>query len=132
MRNIKNEIIYYWRILKAEVKGGYEATKNLIDIDQFKENMQYLKEDKEFKRQQKDYRRKRILREGDIVTFYDPDCLGNIITIEVERLRPDDIYEEINVTGKVIDTCLKNGYEKMMVTQHDILNNLVKLEKAEN
>ena len=132
MNNIKNELKYQWRMLKANVKGGYQEVKKLLVyedlVEKFKEGIRIIKEENEYERQQKTYRNKEILQPNDIVEFRDPECFGNIIKGKVISL--EDIYplDRIEVEIEIIDNCLRKG-RKMFVYQDHILNNLINIEQ---
>ena len=132
MNNIKNELKYQWRILKANVKGGYQEVKKLLVyedlVEKFKEGIRIIKEDNEYEKQQKMYRKKEILQPNDIVEFRDPEYFGNIIKGKVIAL--EDIYplDRIEVEIEIIDNCLRKG-GKMFVYQDHILNNLINIEQ---
>ena len=132
MNNIKNELKYQWRMLKANVKGGYQEVKKLLVyedlVEKFKEGIRIIKEDNEYEKQQKMYRKKEILQPNDIVEFRDPEYFGNIIKGKVIAL--EDIYplDRIEVEIEIIDNCLRKG-RKMFVYQDHILNNLINIEQ---
>ena len=132
MNNFKNELKYQWRMLKANVKGGYQEVKKLLVyedlVEKFKEGIRIIKEEKEYEKQQKMYRKKEILQPNDIVEFRDPECFGNIIKGKVISL--EDIYplDRIEVEIEIIDNCLRKG-RKMFVYQDHILNNLINIEQ---
>lgn len=132
MNNIKNELKYQWRMLKANVKGGYQEVKKLLVyedlVEKFKEGIRIIKEDNEYEKQQKLYRKKEILQPNDIVEFRDPEYFGNIIKGKVIAL--EDIYplDRIEVEIEIIDNCLRKG-GKMFVYQDHILNNLINIEQ---
>lgn len=132
MNNIKNELKYQWRMLKANVKGGYQEVKNLLVyedlIEKFKEGLKIIKEDIEYKKQQKMYCKIEVLQPNDIVEFRDPEYFGNIIKGKVTSLAYIQPLDRIEVKIEIIDNCLRKG-RRMFVYQDHILNNLINIEQ---
>lgn len=132
MNNFKNELRYQWRMLKANVKGGYQEVKKLLVyedlVEKFKEGIRIIKEDEEYEKQQKMYRKKEILQPNDIVEFRDPEYFGNIIKGKVIALEGIYPLDRIEVEIEIIDNCLRKG-GKMYVYQDHILNNLINIEQ---
>jgi hypothetical protein len=133
MNNFKNELKYQWRMLKANVKGGYQEVKKLLVyedlVEKFKEGLRIIKEDNEYEKQQKMYHKKEILQPNDIVEFRDPNCLGNIIKGRVIDVRYEFVMGEIEIQIEVLENCLRNKRDVMFVYQHHILNNLINIEQ---
>lgn len=133
MNNFKNELKYQWRLLKANVKGGYQEVKRLLVykdlVEKFKEGLRVIKEDNEYEKQQKMYRKKEILQPNDIVEFRDPNCLGNIIKGRVIDVRYEFVMGEVEIQIEVLENCLRNKRDIMFVYQHHILNNLINIEQ---
>lgn len=134
MNNFKNELKYQWRLLKANVKGGYQEVKKILVyedlVEKFKEGLRVIKENNERDKQQKDYHNKEILQPNDIVEFRDPVCLGNIIKAKVIHVSHDywnEGYVVINVY--IIDDSLGNKGQRKSYYQYDILNELVNIEQ---
>lgn len=132
MNNIKNELKYQWRMLKAIVKGGYQEVKSLLVyedlIEKFKEGLEIIKEENEYKKQQKMYRKIKILQPNDIIEFRDPEYFGNIIKGKVIALEDIQPLDRIEVKIEIIDNCLRKG-RRMFVYQDHILNNLINIEQ---
>lgn len=132
MNNIKNELKYQWRMLKANVKGGYQEVKKLLVyedlVEKFKEGIRIIKEENEYEKQQKMYRKKEILQPNDIVEFRDPEYFGNIIKGKVIALKEIYPLDRIEVEIEIIDNCLRKG-GRMFVYQDHILNNLINIEQ---
>ena len=133
MNNIKNELKYQWRMLKANVKGGYQEVKKLLVyedlVEKFKEGIRIIKEDNEYEKQQKMYHKKEILQPNDIVEFRDPNYLGNIIKGRVIDVRYEFVMGDIEIQIEVLENCLRDKREIMFVYQHHILNNLINIEQ---
>ena len=133
MNNFKNELKYQWRMLKANVKGGYQEVKKLLVyedlVEKFKEGLRIIKEDNEYEKQQKMYHKKEILQPNDIVEFRDPNCLGNIIKGRVIDVRYEFVMGGIEIQLEVLEDCLRNRRDVMFVYQHHILNNLINIEQ---
>jgi hypothetical protein len=133
MNNFKNELKYQWRMLKANIKGGYQEVKKLLVyedlVEKFKEGLRIIKEDNEYEKQQKMYHKKEILQPNDIVEFRDPNCLGNIIKGRVIDVRYEFVMGEIEIQIEVLENCLRNKRDVMFVYQHHILNNLINIEQ---
>lgn len=133
MNNFKNELKYQWRMLKANIKGGYQEVKKLLVyedlVEKFKEGLRIIKEDNEYEKQQKMYHKKEILQPNDIVEFRDPNCLGNIIKGRVINVRYEFAMGEIEIQLEVLEDCLRNRRDVMFVYQHHILNNLINIEQ---
>lgn len=132
MNDIKNELKYQWRMLKANVKGGYQEVKKLLVyedlIEKFKEGLKIIKEDNEYKKQQKMYCKIEVLQPNDIVEFRDPEYFGNIIKGKVTALAYIQPLNRIEVKIEIIDNCLRKG-RRMFVYQDHILNNLINIEQ---
>lgn len=133
MNNFKNELKYQWRMLKANIKGGYQEVKRILVykdlVEKFKEGLRVIKEDNEYEKQQKMYRKKEILQPNDIVEFRDPNCLGNIIKGRVINVRYEFVMGEVEIQIEVLENCLRNKRDIMFVYQHHILNNLINIEQ---
>lgn len=133
MNNIKNELKYQWRMLKANIKGGYQEVKRILVykdlVEKFKEGLRVIKEDNEYEKQQKMYHKKEILQPNDIVEFRDPNYLGNIIKGRVIDVRYEFIMGEVEIQIEVLENCLRNKRDVMFVYQHHILNNLINIEQ---
>lgn len=133
MNNIKNELKYQWRMLKANVKGGYQEVKKFLVyedlVEKFKEGIRIIKEDNEYEKQQKMYHKKEILQPNDIVEFRDPNYLGNIIKGRVIDVRYEFVMGDIEIQIEVLENCLRDKREIMFVYQHHILNNLINIEQ---
>ena len=133
MNNFKNELKYQWRMLKANIKGGYQEVKKLLVyedlVEKFKEGLRIIKEDNEYEKQQKMYHKKEILQPNDIVEFRDPNCLGNIIKGRVIDVRYEFVMGGIEIQLEVLEDCLRNRRDVMFVYQHHILNNLINIEQ---
>lgn len=133
MNNFKNELKYQWRMLKANVKGGYQEVKKLLVyedlVEKFKEGLRIIKEDNEYEKQQKMYHKKEILQPNDIVEFRDPNYLGNIIKGRVIDVRYEFVMGEVEIQIEVLENCLRNKRDVMFVYQHHILNNLINIEQ---
>lgn len=133
MNNFKNELKYQWRMLKANIKGGYQEVKKLLVyedlVEKFKEGLRIIKEDNEYEKQQKMYHKKEILQPNDIVEFRDPNYLGNIIKGRVIDVRYEFVKGEIEIQIEVLENCLRNKRDVMFVYQHHILNNLINIEQ---
>ena len=133
MNNFKNELKYQWRMLKANIKGGYQEVKKLLVykdlVEKFKEGLRVIKEDNEYEKQQKMYHKKEILQPNDIVEFRDPNCLGNIIKGRVIDVRYEFVMGEVEIQIEVLENCLRNKRDVMFVYQHHILNNLINIEQ---
>lgn len=133
MNNFKNELKYQWRMLKANIKGGYQEVKKLLVyedlVEKFKEGLRIIKEDNEYEKQQKMYHKKEILQPNDIVEFRDPNCLGNIIKGRVIDVRYEFVMGDIEIQIEVLENCLRDKREIMFVYQHHILNNLINIEQ---
>jgi hypothetical protein len=133
MNNFKNELKYQWRMLKANIKGGYQEVKRILVykdlVEKFKEGLRVIKEDNEYEKQQKMYHKKEILQPNDIVEFRDPNCLGNIIKGRVIDVRYEFVMGEIEIQIEVLENCLRNKRDVMFVYQHHILNNLINIEQ---
>lgn len=133
MNNFKNELKYQWRMLKANIKGGYQEVKRMLVykdlVEKFKEGLRIIKEDNEYEKQQKMYHKKEILQPNDIVEFRDPTCLGNIIKGRVIDVRYEFVKGEIEIQIEVLENCLRNKRDVMFVYQHHILNNLINIEQ---
>lgn len=133
MNNFKNELKYQWRMLKANIKGGYQEVKKLLVyedlVKKFKEGLRIIKEDNEYEKQQKMYHKKEILQPNDIVEFRDPNYLGNIIKGRVINVRYEFAMGEVEIQIEVLEDCLRNKRDIMFVYQHHILNNLINIEQ---
>ena len=133
MKNLKNELVYQWRMLKAEVKGGYQEAKRLLNYQDIKEKflqgLENLKEQDRFEAEQKRFNNKYILQYHDVVLFRDPENYGNEIEAEVLDMGKNTIGVWIKI--KVLKTGLRNDHPYAYMQQADIMNNLIKLEKAE-
>ena len=133
MNNFKNELKYQWRMLKANIKGGYQEVKRILVykylVEKFKEGLRVIKEDNEYEKQQKMYHKKEILQPNDIVEFRDPNCLGNIIKGRVIDVRYEFVMGDIEIQIEVLENCLRNKRDIMFVYQHHILNNLINIEQ---
>lgn len=133
MNNFKNELKYQWRMLKANVKGGYQEVKKLLVyedlVEKFKEGLRIIKEDNEYEKQQKMYHKKEILQPNDIVEFKDPKCLGNIIKGRVIDVRYEFVMGDVEIQIEVLENCLRDRKDIMFVYQHHILNNLINIEQ---
>lgn len=133
MNNFKNELKYQWRMLKANIKGGYQEVKKLLVyedlVEKFKEGLRIIKEDNEYEKQQKMYHKKEILQPNDIVEFRDPNYLGNIIKGRVINVRYEFAMGEVEIQIEVLEDCLRNKRDIMFVYQHHILNNLINIEQ---
>lgn len=133
MNNFKNELKYQWRMLKANIKGGYQEFKKLLVyedlVEKFKEGLRIIKEDNEYEKQQKMYHKKEILQPNDIVEFRDPNYLGNIIKGRVINVRYEFAMGEVEIQIEVLEDCLRNKRDIMFVYQHHILNNLINIEQ---
>lgn len=133
MNNFKNELKYQWRMLKANIKGGYQEVKKLLVyedlVEKFKEGLRIIKEDNEYEKQQKMYHKKEILQPNDIVEFRDPNYLGNIIKGRVINVRYEFAMGEVEIQIEVLENCLRNKRDVMFVYQHHILNNLINIEQ---
>lgn len=133
MNNFKNELKYQWRMLKANIKGGYQEVKKLLVykdlVEKFKEGLRVIKEDNEYEKQQKMYHKKEILQPNDIVEFRDPNYLGNIIKGRVIDVRYEFAMGEVEIQIEVLENCLRNKRDVMFVYQHHILNNLINIEQ---
>ena len=133
MNNFKNELKYQWRMLKANIKGGYQEVKRILVykdlVEKFKEGLRIIKEDNEYEKQQKMYHKKEILQPNDIVEFRDPNCLGNIIKGRVIDVRYEFVMGEVEIQIEVLENCLRNKKDVMFVYQHHILNNLINIEQ---
>lgn len=133
MNNFKNELKYQWRMLKANIKGGYQEVKKLLVyedlVEKFKEGLRIIKEDNEYEKQQKMYHKKEILQPNDIVEFKDPKCLGNIIKGRVIDVRYEFVMGDVEIQIEVLENCLRDRRDIMCVYQHHILNNLINIEQ---
>ena len=133
MNNIKNELKYQWRMLKANIKGGYQEVKKLLVyedlVEKFKEGLRIIKEDNEYEKQQKMYHKKEILQPNDIVEFKDPECLGNIVKGRVIDVRYEFVMGDVEIQIEVLENCLRDRKDIMFVYQHHILNNLINIEQ---
>lgn len=133
MNNFKNELKYQWRMLKANIKGGYQEVKRILVykdlVEKFKEGLRVIKEDNEYEKQQKMYHKKEILQPNDIVEFRDPNYLGNIIKGRVINVRYEFAMGEVEIQIEVLENCLRNKRDVMFVYQHHILNNLINIEQ---
>ena len=133
MNNFKNELKYQWRMLKANIKGGYQEVKKLLVyedlVEKFKEGLRIIKEDNEYEKQQKMYHKKEILQPNDIVEFRDPNYLGNIIKGRVIDVRYEFVMGDVEIQIEVLENCLRNKRDGMFVYQHHILNNLINIEQ---
>lgn len=133
MNNFKNELKYQWRMLKANIKGGYQEVKKLLVyedlVEKFKEGLRIIKEDNEYEKQQKMYHKKEILQPNDIVEFKDPECLGNIIKGRVIDVRYEFVMGDVEIQIEVLENCLRDRKDIMFVYQHHILNNLINIEQ---
>lgn len=133
MNNFKNELKYQWRMLKANIKGGYQEVKKLLVyedlVEKFKEGLRIIKEDNEYEKQQKMYHKKEILQPNDIVEFRDPNYLGNIIKGRVIDVRYEFVMGDVEIQLEVLENCLRNRRDIMFVYQHHILNNLINIEQ---
>ena len=133
MNNFKNELKYQWRMLKANIKGGYQEVKRILVykdlVEKIKEGLRVIKEDNEYEKQQKMYHKKEILQPNDIVEFRDPNCLGNIIKGRVINVRYEFVMGEVEIQIEVLENCLRNKRDIMFVYQHHILNNLINIEQ---
>ena len=133
MNNFKNELKYQWRMLKANIKGGYQEIKKLLVyedlVEKFKEGLRIIKEDNEYEKQQKMYHKKEILQPNDIVEFKDPECLGNIIKGRVIDVRYEFVMGDVEIQIEVLENCLRDRKDIMFVYQHHILNNLINIEQ---
>lgn len=133
MNNFKNELKYQWRMLKANIKGGYQEVKRILVykdlVEKFKEGLRVIKEDNEYEKQQKMYHKKEILQPNDIVEFRDPNCLGNIIKGRVIDVRYEFVMGDIEIQIEVLENCLRDKRDIMFVYQHHILNNLINIEQ---
>lgn len=133
MNNFKNELKYQWRMLKANIKGGYQEVKKLLVyedlVEKFKEGLRIIKEDNEYEKQQKMYHKKEILQPNDIVEFRDPNCLGNIIKGRVIDVRYEFVMGDIEIQIEVLENGLRDKRDIMFVYQHHILNNLINIEQ---
>ena len=133
MNNFKNELKYQWRMLKANIKGGYQEVKRILVykdlVEKFKEGLRVIKEDNEYEKQQKMYHKKEILQPNDIVEFRDPNYLGNIIKGRVIDVRYEFVMGDIEIQIEVLENCLRDKREIMFVYQHHILNNLINIEQ---
>lgn len=133
MNNFKNELKYQWRMLKANIKGGYQEVKRILVykdlVEKFKEGLRVIKEDNEYEKQQKMYHKKEILQPNDIVEFRDPKCLGNIIKGRVIDVRYEFVMGDVEIQIEVLENCLRNKRDMMFVYQHHILNNLINIEQ---
>jgi hypothetical protein len=133
MNNFKNELKYQWRMLKANIKGGYQEVKRILVykdlVEKFKEGLRVIKEDNEYEKQQKMYHKKEILQPNDIVEFRDPNCLGNIIKGRVIDVRYEFVMGDVEIQLEVLENCLRNRRDIMFVYQHHILNNLINIEQ---
>ena len=133
MKNLKNELVYQWRMLKSEVKGGYQEAKRLLNYQDIKEKflqgLENLKEQDRFEAEQKRFNSKYILQYHDVVLFRDPENYGNEIEAEVLDMGKNTIGVWIKI--KVLKTGLRNDHPYAYMQQADIMNNLIKLEKAE-
>lgn len=133
MNNFKNELKYQWRMLKANIKGGYQEVKKLLVyedlVEKFKEGLRIIKEDNEYEKQQKMYHKKEILQPNDIVEFRDPNCLGNIIKGRVIDVRYEFVMGNVEIQLEVLEDYLRNRRDVMFVYQHHILNNLINIEQ---
>ena len=133
MNNFKNELKYQWRMLKANIKGGYQEVKKLLVyedlVEKFKEGLRIIKDDNEYEKQQKMYHKKEILQPNDIVEFKDPECLGNIIKGRVIDVRYEFVMGDVEIQIEVLENCLRDRKDIMFVYQHHILNNLINIEQ---
>ena len=133
MNNFKNELKYQWRMLKANIKGGYQEVKRILVykdlVEKFKEGLRVIKEDNEYEKQQKMYHKKEILQPNDIVEFRDPNYLGNIIKGRVIDVRYEFVMGDIEIQIEVLENCLRDKQDIMFVYQHHILNNLINIEQ---
>ena len=133
MNNFKNELKFQWRMLKANIKGGYQEVKKLLVyedlVEKFKEGLRIIKEDNEYEKQQKMYHKKEILQPNDIVEFKDPECLGNIIKGRVIDVRYEFVMGDVEIQIEVLENCLRDRKDIMFVYQHHILNNLINIEQ---
>ena len=133
MNNFKNELKYQWRMLKANIKGGYQEVKRILVykdlVEKFKEGLRVIKEDNEYEKQQKMYHKKEILQPNDIVEFRDPNYLGNIIKGRVIDVRYEFVMGDIEIQIEVLENCLRDKRDIMFVYQHHILNNLINIEQ---
>ena len=133
MNNFKNELKYQWRMLKANIKGGYQEVKKLLVyedlVEKFKEGLRIIKEENEYEKQQKMYHKKEILQPNDIVEFRDPNCLGNIIKGRVIDVRYEFVMGDVEIQIEVLENCLRDRKDIMFVYQHHILNNLINIEQ---
>ena len=134
MNNLKNELIYQWRQLKDAVKGGYQETKKLLNYqdlkEKFMEGLKNIKEQDQYEKEQKRYRKKQLLNVGDIVTFNDTECYGNVLKARITKVERSvfGIYAKL----EILESYLRYKYDFTLVEQIEIMENLIKLEKAEN
>ena len=135
MKNLKNELVYQWRMLKSQVKGGYQETKKLLNYqdlkEKFNEGLRIMKEDREYEKQQTTWRKFELLKTNDVVTFRDPDCPGNILTCKVLWSEYEWVEGRVLVDLEVLDTCLNKKIKRTTVYQDYIFNNLLEEVKHE-
>lgn len=144
--NIKNNLKYYWWEFKSQMIGGYEIFKETFNLQQMKENyrnnMKIMKENNEYDKQQRRYKNKHLLKSGDIIEFYQPECYGNIIKGKV--LDSHNIFEArynwdldmskegVVIEVEILESGLRNTGEIRYFYQLDIMNNLISLNKGGN
>ena len=133
MNNFKNELIYQWRLLRANVIGGYEEVKKILNPqnlwEQFKVAIQNMEEKDAYEAEQKKFRKQEILQNGDIIEFRDEICPGNIIRAIVMNVDYKHYLGAVEVYIEIIDDGLRNKGKRKFVYQHDVLNNLIKIEQ---
>lgn len=133
MNNFKNELIYQWRLLKAEIIGGYREVKKVFNYQDLKEKFELaiknMEEKDAYEAEQKKFRKQEILQNGDIVEFRDLVCPGNIIRALVINVDYKHYLGAVEVYIEIIDDGLRNKGKRKFVYQHDVLNNLIKIEQ---
>ena len=122
---------YYWWQFRQEFLGGWEVIKELwseIDIiEDVKATYNRLKEDDEYEALQKRYRTKKVLHEGDIITFRNPHCYGNEIVAKVVNVYKSFCYDKMMVELIVLSSALHEKDTLLAFPQDDIMNNIIQM-----
>lgn len=133
MNKLKNELIYQWRLLRSNIIGGYQEVKKVFNLQNLKEKFELaiknMEEKDAYEAEQKKFRKHEILQNGDIVEFRDLVCPGNIIRALVIDVNYKHYLGAVEIYIEIIDDGLRNKGKRKFVYQHDILNNLIKIEQ---
>lgn len=133
MNKLKNELIYQWRLLRANIIGGYQEVKKVFNLQNLKEKFELaiknMEEKDAYEAEQKKFRKQEILQNGDIVEFRDLVCPGNIIRALVIDVNYKPYLGAVEIYIEIIDDGLRNKGKRKFAYQHDILNNLIKIEQ---